>query len=73
MEAVSMCVQTVNRPCPCGCGNEVLGRKNKRYASSSCRSRRWNNKRAEIQKEAITMAINFLTGFGYEVTKKGRV
>ncbi len=56
--------------CPCGCGENVKGRLNKKYASPLCRYRIRNRQRYERQKEAIDLAIKILIHAGYKVVKE---
>jgi len=58
--------------CSCGCGEEVVGRKDKKYVNRLHRYRRRNKRRASIQRHAIVLAMELLVGFGYEVTKPVR-
>ena len=57
------------RLCMCGCGEEVLGRKDKKFASALCRYKTRNKKRAQIQDDAVDLATKILLTMGYRVIK----
>jgi hypothetical protein len=59
--------------CPCGCGKEISGRRNKKYASPQCRYRIRNRARYERQKMATDLAIKILLAQGFEVKKKNAI
>jgi len=63
-------IKSAHGLCKCGCGEEVLGRKDKKYANHLCRFRVRNKKRSDNQKKAIVLAISLLESVGYEVRKR---